>query len=100
MLKVVVFSIYRRLITRLLSHILRSIYIQKKDITRIEIPYNWLIDKIFSKKIDINNIDKIVYRSMLSLDGKNNQFINDIHFTFYARDEILGTMLLSQYINN
>ena len=37
---------------------------------------------------------------MLSLGEKNNQFINDIHFTFYARDEISGTMLLSQYINN
>ena len=81
------------------THILRSIY-TKKDITRIEIPYNWLIDKIFSKKLDINNINKIEYRSMLSFGEKNNQLINDIHLAFYEKDKIAGALLLSQYTDN
>lgn len=67
-------------------------------ISRIELPYNWLIDKILGEKLDINNIDKILYRSMLSLGEKNNQFINDIHLTFYVRDKIVGTILLSQQL--
>lgn len=70
------------------------------DITYVEIPYNWLINKIFSKKLDINNINKIEYRSVFSFGEKNNQLINDIHLAFYEKDEIAGTMLLSQYINN
>ena len=72
----------------------------KKDITRIEIPYNWLIDKIFSKKLDINNIDKIEYRSVFSFGEKNNQLINDIHLAFYKKDKAIETMLLSQCENN
>lgn len=99
MSEAMVFSIYRRLITRLLSHILQE-YIQKKDITCIELPYNWLIDKIFSKKLDINNINKIEYRSVVSFGEKNDEFIKDIHFTFYVRDKVAGTMLLSQCENN
>ena len=72
----------------------------KKDITCIEIPYNWLIDKILSKKLDINNINKIEYRSVVSFGEKNNEFIKDIHFTFYVRDIVVGTMILSQCENN
>ena len=46
------------------------------------------------------DIDKIGYRSMISFGEKNNQFIKDIHFTFYVRDKVAGTMLLSQCENN
>ena len=67
-----------------------------KDITRIEIPYNWFINKIFDKGLNINNINKIEYRSMLSFGEKNNQLIKDIHLTFYKKDKAIETMLLSQ----
>lgn len=67
-------------------------------ISCIELPYNWLIGKILGKKLDINNIDKIEYRSILSFGEKNNQFMNDIHndihLAFYVRDKVAGTMLL------
>lgn len=68
----------------------------KKDITRIEIPYNWFADKIIGKKLDINNIDKIEYRSVFSFGEKNNQLINDIHLAFYEKGKVIGSMLLSQ----
>ena len=72
----------------------------KKDITCIELPYKWLIDKIFSKKLDINNINKIEYRSVVSFGEKNDEFIKGLHFTFYVRDKVAGAMLLSQCENN
>ena len=72
----------------------------KEDITCIELPYKWLIDKIFSKKLDINNINKIEYRSVVSFGEKNDEFIKDLHFTFYVRDKVAGAMLLSQCENN
>ena len=70
------------------------------DVTYAEIPYNWLIDKIFSKKLDINNIDKIVYKSLFTLGKTNNHFIRDLLITFYDKDEVIKTMLLSHYTNN
>ena len=70
------------------------------DITYVEIPYNWLIDKIFSEKLDINNIDKIVYKSLFTLGKTNNHFIKDLLITFYDKDEVIKNMLLSHYTNN
>ena len=66
----------------------------------IEIPYNWLIDKIFSIGLDINNIEKIEYRSLFSFGKKNNQLIRDLHLSFYEKGKIVKTMLLSEYIDN
>ena len=66
----------------------------------VEIPYNWLIDKIFSIGLDINNIEKIEYRSLFSIGKKNNQLIRDLYLTFYKKDEIVKTMLLSKHIDN
>lgn len=70
------------------------------DVTYVEIPYNWLINKIFSIGLDINNIDKIEYRSLFTFGKKNNQLIKDLHLTFYEKDKIVKTMLLSQYIDD
>ena len=70
------------------------------DITYVEIPYNWLIDKIFSIGLDINNIEKIEYRSLFSFGQKNNQLIRDLHLSFYEKGKIVKTMLLSQYTDN
>ena len=66
----------------------------------IVIPYNWLIDKIFSIGLDINNIEKIEYRSLFSFGKKNNQLIRDLHLSFYEKGKIVKTMLLSEYTNN
>ena len=66
----------------------------------VEIPYNWLINKIFSIGLDINNIDKIEYRSLFTFGKKNNQLIKDLHLTFYEKDKIVKTMLLSQYLDD
>ena len=66
----------------------------------VEIPYNWLIDKIFNIGLDINNIDKIEYRSLFTFGKKNNQLIKDLHLTFYEKDKIVKTMLLSQYLDD
>ena len=70
------------------------------DITYVEIPYNWLIDKIFSKKLDINNINKIVYKRLFTLGKTNNHYIRDLLITFYDKDEVVKTILLSHYTNN
>ena len=51
----------------------------------IEIPYNWLIDKIFSIGLDINNIEKIEYRSLFSFGRKNNQLIEIFIFLFMRK---------------
>lgn len=66
----------------------------------IEIPYNWLIDEILSIGLDINNIEKIEYRSLFSFGKKNNQLIRDLHLSFYEKGKIVKTMLLSQYTDN
>lgn len=66
----------------------------------IEIPYNWLIDEILSIGLDINNIEKIEYRSLFSFGKKNNQLIRDLHLSFYEKGKIVKTMLLSEYTDN
>lgn len=70
------------------------------DVTYVEIPYNWLINEMLSMGLDINNIDKIKYGSLFSIDKKNNQLIRDLYLTFYEKDEIVKTMLLSKHIEN
>ena len=69
-------------------------------ISCIELPYNWFMDKILGKKLDINNIDKIEYRSLFSFGRKNNQLIRDLHLSFYEKGKIVKTMLLSEYTDN
>ena len=70
------------------------------DVTYVEIPYNWLINEMLSMGLDINNIDKIKYGSLFSIGKKNNQLIRDLYLTFYEKDEIVKTMLLSKLIEN
>ena len=70
------------------------------DVTYVEIPYNWLINEMLSMGLDINNIDKIKYGSLFSFSKKNNQLIRDLYLTFYEKDEIVKTMLLSKLIEN
>ena len=70
------------------------------DVTYVEIPYNWIINEMFSMGLDINNIDKIKYGSLFSIGKKNNQLIRDLYLTFYEKDEIVKTMLLSKLIEN
>ena len=70
------------------------------DVTYVEIPYNWIINEMLSMGLDINNIDKIKYGSLFSFGKKNNQLIKDLHLTFYKKDEIVKTMLLSKHTNN
>lgn len=70
------------------------------DVTYVEIPYNWLINEMLSMGLDINNIDKIKYGSLFSIGKKNNQLIRDLYLTFYEKDEIVKTMLLSKHIED
>ena len=70
------------------------------DVTYVEIPYNWIINEMLSMGLDINNIDKIKYESLFSFGKKNNQLIRDLHLTFYKKDEIVKTMLLSKHTDN
>lgn len=70
------------------------------DVTYVEIPYNWIINEMLSMGLDINNIDKIKYGSLFSIGKKNNQLIRDLYLTFYEKDEIVKTMLLSKLIEN